>query len=523
MLGPPKVCDLDRPVPISLEAAVPADHFYRHLAAKLDLSFVREWVADCYAERGRPSIDPVVFFKLQLILFFEGLRSERKLMESVALNLAQRWYVRYQLDEPLPDHSSLTRIRERLGLTIFRRFFEHVVDLCQQAGLVWGKELFFDATRVRANAALDSLVPRWYAEAKAHLADLFASNAAAAEANDESGIGGVAHAAPSDDGAGAEWDVPPRLPFGGAMDEERHLAEENQTTWRLLKRLRCDPARPATRGYRRTTDLRVSTTDPDAAPMRASPGERTKLGYHDHYVVDGGTARIILAALVTPADVMENTPMLDLLHRVRFRWKVHPKRAVGDTTYGTVGNIRALEDEGIRAYVPLPNFDERTPYFGASHFAYDAEQDEYRCPQGHRLRRARVKYTEEVVVYQAKAITCDGCPLKVQCTASSQGRQIYRSFHAAYLDRVRAYHQTAAYQKAMRKRAVWVEPLFGEAKDWHGLRRFRLRGLWKVNCEGLLVATGQNLKRWLTRTGWGRRHGPAGSLALSPTAPAVCS
>ena len=90
-----------------------------------------------------------------------------------------------------------------------------------------------------------------------------------------------------------------------------------------------------------------------------------------------------------------------------------------------------------------------------------------------------------------------------------------RSVHAHYLDRVRAYHQTTAYQKAMRKRAVWVEPLFGEAKDWHGLRRFRLRRLWRVNCEGLLVAAGQNLKRWLTRTGWGRRYGPAGSLALS--------
>jgi hypothetical protein len=62
---------------------------------------------------------------------------------------------------------------------------------------------------------------------------------------------------------------------------------------------------------------------------------------------------------------------------------------------------------------------------------------------------------------------------------------------------------------------VWVEPLFGEAKDWHGLRRFRLRGLWKVNCEALLVAAGQNLTRWLTRTGWGRRHGPTGSLALA--------
>jgi transposase len=531
MLGPPKDCCLDQLVPISLEAWVPKDNFYRHLDAALDLRFVRDWVGELYADRGRPSIDPVVFFKLQLILFFAGLRSERKLMETVALNLAHRWYLRYGLDEPLPDHSSLTRIRERLGRPIFRRFFEYVVELCQQAGLVWGGELIFDATKVRANADVDSLVPRWYAKAKVHLDDLFISDAAtgaivipnAAEAADRPtrdvmpvlrGGAAAAVAAPAIDPA-----APSRLPFAGTPQEDQELAEENQAVWKLLDQHRLDPERPASCSYQRITDLRVSTTDPDATPMRA--GDQLRLGYHDHYVVDGGRARVILAALVTPADVMENQPMLDLLERVRFRWKVRPRRAIGDTTYGTIENIWALEAAGIRAYVPLPDFDQRTPYFGASHFTYDAAGDAYCCPQGHSLSRTRVKYTEAVVVYQAAAATCNTCPLKAQCTTSDAGRQVRRSFHADYVDRVRGYHQTEAYQKAMRKRAVWVEPLFGEAKDWHGLRRFRLRGLWKVNCEGLLVAAGQNLKRWLTKTGWGRRHGPRGSLAVSRRTPAM--
>ena len=521
MLGPVKTCCLDQPVLISLEASVPTANFYRHLDATLDLGFVREWAADCYAERGRPSIDPVVFFKLQLIMFFEGIRSERKLMEAVALNLAHRWYIRYGLDEPLPDHSSLTRIRTRLGLPIFQRFFEHVVELCQRAGLVWGRELFFDATKVRANAAVDSLVPRWYAEAKAYLTDLFAGDVPGAGTREAPEAAITDQPTRPIDEPDPDRDAPPRLPSVGPAEEERRLADENRSTWRLLEQLRLDPARPAAHGYRRTTDLRVSTTDPDAAPMRAYPGERTKLGYHDHYVVDGGKARIILQALVTPADVMENAPMLDLLHRVRFREHLHPKRAVGDTTYGTVENIRAVEDAGIRAYVPLPDFDERTPYFGAARFWYAAARDEYRCPQGHPLRPVKRKYTEDVIVYQANAATCNGCPLKARCTASAQGRQVYRSFYADYLERVRGYHATAAYQKAMRKRAVWVEPLFGEAKDWHGLRRFRLRSLWKVNTEGLLIAAGQNLKRWLTRTGWGRRYGPAGHLALSAGTPVV--
>ena len=81
---------------------------------------------------------------------------------------------------------------------------------------------------------------------------------------------------------------------------------------------------------------------------------------------------------------------------------------------------------------------------------------------------------------------------------------------------MRGYHATEAYKKAMRKRQVWVEPLFAEAKEWHGLRRFRLRGLAKVNIEGLLIAAGQNLKRLLAATGWGRRHAPCGSLVALP-------
>ncbi len=133
MLGPAKPRRLDEPIAVSLENLVPQDHFYRHLEATLDLSFVREWVTELYAERGRPSIDPVVFFKLQLVMFFEGIRSERKLVETARLHLAHRWYLGYALDEELPDHSSLTRIRQRLGSDTFQRFFEKVVDLTARA------------------------------------------------------------------------------------------------------------------------------------------------------------------------------------------------------------------------------------------------------------------------------------------------------------------------------------------------------------------------------------------------------
>src|SRR5947208_4639761 len=153
-------------VAVSLEELVPQDHFYRHLQKTLDLSFVYDLVREYYAAAGRPSIDPVVFFKLQLVMFFEDIRSERLLLRQVADRLSVRWYVGYDLDEPLPDHSTLSKIRLRYGLSVFRRFFEAIVQQCQQAKLVWGKELYFDSTQVNANADLDSLTPRFAVEAR---------------------------------------------------------------------------------------------------------------------------------------------------------------------------------------------------------------------------------------------------------------------------------------------------------------------------------------------------------------------
>ena len=77
---------------LSLEDLVPQDHFYRHVERTLDLAFVRDLVKDCYAPIGRPSVDPIVFFKLQLAMFFEGIRSERRLMDVAADRLSLRWY-----------------------------------------------------------------------------------------------------------------------------------------------------------------------------------------------------------------------------------------------------------------------------------------------------------------------------------------------------------------------------------------------------------------------------------------------
>jgi transposase len=255
-------------VSVSLEELVPQDHFYRHLQRALDLSCVHELVRERYAVAGRASIDPVVFFKLQLVMFFEDMRSERLLMRQVADRLSVRWFIGYDLDEPLPDHSTLSKIRQRYGLDVFRRFFQAIVQRCQEAKLVWGKELYFDSTQVHANADLDSLAPRFAIEAREaiqeHLTALFASEPAQPESI---GNASLPEPLPADTSAL----LPTTLPTAIPEVQYEELAQDNASRHDWIAE-GGRQQRAAHGLYRRTADFRMSTTDPDATPMRLKGG-----------------------------------------------------------------------------------------------------------------------------------------------------------------------------------------------------------------------------------------------------------
>lgn len=462
---------------LNLENLVPDDQFYRHLEAKVDLNFVRDLVKDFYSDIGRPSIDPVVYFKLQLIMFFENIRSERKLMETVTLNLAHRWYLGYDLDQKLPHHSSLTKIRQRYGTVVFQKFFERIVDLCQEAGLIWGEEVYFDGSLVRANADIDQQVPRFY------------------------------------------WN---------AQQEEAPTEEKSENVPKLTSGLNfimnayqdAQVVGPNHTSYQRIADIRLNPVDPDATPLR----NKSRLGYNLHYVVDGGYSRIILATLVTPASIGDHAPMLDLVRWSRFRFKLKFKIGVGDTRYGTAPNIAGLEKEGIKAYLPRTHYTPRRDIYRIEWFAYDPVTDCYICPRGYELHRIGIDYRDQVISYMGDERNCQTCRVKSRCTTSKYARKIRRSLFQEYLEIAQAYRSTEPYLKAMRKRQVWVEPLFAEAKEWHGLHRFRLRKLPNVNIQAVLTAAGQNLKRLLAANGWGKRWFPSGnSSALDfPTAFLFC-
>ena len=161
MVGNQELWQDDLFVACTLRDLIPADHILRRVNKVLELSWLRGEVKGLYDEyQGRPSIDPESAVRLMLAGFFQGIAQDRKLMREAQVNIAIRWFAGYRLHEKLPDHSSLTRIRQRWGEERFRRIFQKTVEQCIRAGLVDGETVHVDATLIRADVSWESLVER---------------------------------------------------------------------------------------------------------------------------------------------------------------------------------------------------------------------------------------------------------------------------------------------------------------------------------------------------------------------------
>ncbi len=244
---------------LSLQEMVPADHLLRRLNKVVDLSFVRQLCAPFYSHTGQPSVDPVVLLKMMLLGYLYGITSERRLAEECSLHLAFRWYLGYDFGEATPDHSVLSKARARFGKVVFEAFFEQVLQLCLQAGLVSGEKLFADSTLVDANASIQSLAAR---------EEVFP----------------VQHS-PAEHLQLVYSDNPPdpseRTPKSTAQSpaDQPQAAPTPEDESRSKRGRKPKPPRP------RRNDLQVSRTDPDAAVV-SRPGMKTKLAYKEHFGED---------------------------------------------------------------------------------------------------------------------------------------------------------------------------------------------------------------------------------------------
>jgi transposase len=437
---------------VSIDALVPEKHLLRQIDQTVAFGFIRDRVKHLYCEdNGRPALDPVVLFKLLLLGYLYGVRSERQLMREVEVNVAYRWFLGLKLRDKVPDASTLSQNRRRrfAESTIYQEIFDEIVLLAVNKGLASGAVLYTDSTHLKANAnknkydlAQVAVKPQEY---------LAALEAAVAEDRAEHG--------------------------------KRPLKEQPD-------------AEPETK------QIKVSRTDKDSGYM-VRDGKPKGFFYLDHRTVDGRHA-IITDTHVTPANVHDSVPYLGRLDRQRERFGFDI-RAVGvDAGYAAAAITQGLEERNIYGVIGYRTPTHRDGYFYKREYRYDEKLDVYICPNG-QLLSYRTTNREGYRQYQSDPEQCRNCPVRQKCTQSSNSTKVVtRHVWEASRERTDQHRFNRVGKRIYKRRKETVERSFADAKQLHGHRYARMRGLSKVQQQCLLAATAQNIKKialMLSRTG----------------------
>src|SRR5271169_2327684 len=321
---------------VSIASLVPDDHLLRKIDRVVDFSFIRERVKHLYcADNGRPALDPLVLFKLLLVGYLFGVRSERQLMREVEVNVAYRWFLGLKLRDKVPDASTLSQNRRRrfAESTIYQEIFDAIVELAMRHKLVSGAVLYTDSTHLKANANQHRFeVERVEVKPSAYLEEL-----------------------------------------ERAVDEDRVAHGK-----RPLKEKPAVPeASPSSK------EIKVSRTDRDAGYM-VREGKPTGFFYLDHRTVDGRHA-IVTDTHATPATVHDSLPYLSRLDRQRERFGFAIRAAGVDAGYATAAVTKGLEDRNIYGVMGYRRPTHRDGYFYKREYRYDEKLDVYLCPNGQLL------------------------------------------------------------------------------------------------------------------------------------------
>jgi transposase len=428
---------------VTLDSLVPKDHLLRKIDAVIDFSFIHERVAGLYCpDNGRPPLDPTLMFKALFIGYLYGVRSERQLVREIEVNVAYRWFLRLKLTDGVFDASTLSQNRRRRfnDTSVAQDIFDHIVEQAIAHKLVDGAVLYTDSTHLKANANKGKYDLAMIAKSRAdYLDDL-------------------------DRAVDADRAAHGKAPLA----EKAHEPEVKET--------------------------KVSRVDPESGYM-VRDGKPKGFFYLDHRTVDAKLA-IITDICVTPANVHDSIVYLGRLDRQRERFDFAVGAVGLDAGYATSGIAKGLEDRdilGVTGYRrPTPPKDGM---LAKSTFVFDAEQDGYRCPEGQLLAYAttdRNGYKH----YTSDPAICRDCPLLASCTANAKAiRTITRHVWQEARERTDAHRLTPWGKAIYKRRKETVERSFADAKQLHGHRYARFRGLVRVACQCLLQAAAQNIKK----------------------------
>ncbi len=427
---------------VTLESLVPEDHLLRQIDVSIEFEFIRDKVRHLYCvDNGRPAVDPVVLFKLLFIGYLYGIRSERQLVKEVQVNVAYRWFLGFSLTDKIPDASTISQNRRRrfVGTPVYQEIFDAIVEQAQAQGLVSGRILYTDSTHLKASANKHKF-DQQAVEVKP-LAYL--------EALDE------------------------------AVDEDRKAHGK--------------PPLKASANTPKTKQAKISRSDGDSGYM-VREGKPKGFFYLDHRTVDGKHS-IITDSYATPANVHDSRPYLGRLDRQRERFGFEVEAVGLDAGYMSAAICKGLEERELYAVIGYRRPNHKPGYFYKRQYVYDREHDVYICPAEQRISYSttnRIGYRE----YKSDPKVCKRCPLLMQCTRSANHTKVLtRHVWQDSKERIDQHRLTDAGKKIYARRKETVERSFADAKQLHGHRYARLRGLDKVKEQCLLAAACQNMKK----------------------------
>ena len=382
-----------------------------------------------------------MLFKLLLLGYLYGVRSERQLMREVEVNVAYRWFLGLKLRDKVPDASTLSQNRRRRfsESTIYQEIFDEIVLLAVNKGLASGTVLYTDSTHLKASANKNKY-------------DL------------------------------AEVKVRPQE-YLAALDQ----AVSEDRTAHGKKPLKGSAPEPETK------QVKVSRTDKDSGYM-VRDGKPKGFFYLDHRTVDGRHA-IITDTHVTAANVHDSVPYLGRLDRQRERFGFNI-RAVGvDAGYAAAAITQGLEERNIYGVIGYRTPTHRDGYFYKREYRYNEKLDVYICPNG-QLLNYRTTNREGYRQYHSDPDQCRNCPVRHKCTQSSTATKVVtRHVWEASRERMDQHRLSRVGKRIYKRRKETVERSFADGKQLHGHRYARMRGLTRVQQQCLLAATAQNIKR----------------------------
>src|SRR3990172_3739580 len=383
---------------LNIDKRIRIDHPLRKIDQFIDFNFVSKEVKDKYGPNGNVSVPPPLLFRSMLLLVLYNVRSERELMETIPMRLDWLWFLGYDIDSEVADHSVLSKARARWGVEAFQRFFERIVWQCVEAGLVDGSKIFVDSSLVDANASNNSVI------------------------------------------------------------DTRSLKVQLQESYKKLEARLEEKSADSSRRYVKENSRYISSTDPDAGIVNRG---KPKLSYQVHRTVDG-RSEVITATETTSGDVNEAHEMVPLLESHHLNTGIKADTVVADSKYGTIENFLACCDRGVEAHMPdlkesTAKRIEKLNIFSEERFEYDRETDTYRCPAGNRLKPRSLHKSRQSRDYAASKKMCAACQLRKQCTRNKSGRTIKRHLRQEELDGMREASRSAKAKRDIKMRQHLME------------------------------------------------------------------